>query len=294
MRRSTAHRTALLLSGLGALALVAAACHPVDETALPIGDGLVSSGPEQGAVFACTTSFGGGGAFRDGPWIDADAGTWDATEKLSVQGSVDWDGVFSATVDGAGTELEGNGLPTTPTGVFPVQTSDPAYAYDRNPNTIRGYTLDVVLPSQPDVAESASCVGGTIGVSVLGAPIYSAFDAAGRDAVAHEVQDGCDGHPQMSGQYHFHSLSDCWPDAEGLFGYALDGFGIYVERDEDGELLASDDLDECHGRTSEITWHGERVTMYHYVATADFPYLVGCFRGTPITSATGLQLGRPA
>jgi hypothetical protein len=33
--------------------------------------------------------------------------------------------------------------------------------------------------------------------------------------------------------------------------------------------------------------------MYHYVATPDFPYLVGCYRGTPITSATGLHLGRP-
>jgi hypothetical protein len=31
--------------------------------------------------------------------------------------------------------------------------------------------------------------------------------------------------------------------------------------------------------------------MYHYDATLDFPYLVGCFRGTPIASATGLDLG---
>ena len=42
-------------------------------------------------------------------------------------------------------------------------------------------------------AASPSCVGGTIGVSVLGVPIYSAFDAGGRDAAAHEVQDECDG-----------------------------------------------------------------------------------------------------
>ena len=33
------------------------------------------------------------------------------------------------------------------------------------------------------------------------------------------------------------------------------------------------------------------VRMYHYDATLDFPYLVGCFKGTPITSATGLGIG---
>jgi hypothetical protein len=293
---STTRRIApVLLAVAGLVAL--AACHDVDETALPIGDGAVSSEPATGSVFSCQTTFNGGGAFEDGPWIDAEAGTWDVTSKLSVQGSVRWNAVFDGTVGARSTELEGNGLPTTPTGTFPVRSSDPAYAYDRNPNTIKGYTLDVVLPSAPKVANTATCVGGTIGVSVLGAPIYSAFDAAGRDAVAHEVQDACDGHPERTGQYHFHSLSDCWSDTDGfddgLFGYALDGFGIYVERDADGQLLASDDLDECHGRTSEITWHGEQVEMYHYVATADFPYLVGCYRGTPITSATGLNIGRP-
>ena len=130
-----------------------------------------------------------------------------------------------------------------------------------------------------------------MGVSVLGVPIFSAFDAGGRDAVAWEVQDGCSGHPQQAGQYHFHSRSSCFTDDEGLFGYALDGFGIYTETDEDGQPLTTDDLDECHGRTSEVLWRGEPVEMYHYVATADFPYTVGCFAGTPITAATGLQLG---
>jgi hypothetical protein len=109
--------------------------------------------------------------------------------------------------------------------------------------------------------------------------------------VAWEVQDGCDGHPQQSGQYHFHSLSSCFTEEDALFGYALDGFGIYTETGEDGEPLTTADLDECHGRTSEVLWQGELVEIYHYVATADFPYTVGCFAGPPITSATGLQLG---
>ena len=260
---------------------------------LPLGDGKTATSPTKGAVFSCRTSFptNAPGAFRAGPWIDATAKTWEPAEKIAVRGQVAHGASFSGRILEGAQVLKGNGLPTTPTGVFPVAASDPAYQYDRNPNTIRPYDLDVGLPADPRPAAQPACVGGTIGVSVLGAPIYSAFDAGGRDAAAHEVQDGCDGHPERTGQYHFHSLSRCFAGAdmgfdEGLFGFALDGFGIYVE-----EGLTTDDLDECHGRTSEITWRGQKVSMYHYVATADFPYLVGCYRGTPITSATGLHLG---
>jgi hypothetical protein len=264
-----------------------------DPAALPLGDGKVSSTPTRGYVFSCQTTFptNAPGAFRDGPWIDAGAKTWAPAEKIAVQGEIDQHGSFDGNVAGGRQVLAGNGLPSTPTGVFPVASTDPAYQYDRNPNTIRPHDLNVSLPADPEAAAQPTCVGGTIGVSVLGVPIFSAFDAGGRDAAAHEVQDGCDGHPEMTGQYHFHSLSSCFGDADlgfdpGLFGYALDGFGIYVEKG-----LTTDDLDECHGHRSEVTWHGAKVSMYHYVATADFPYLVGCYRGTPITLATGLRLG---
>jgi hypothetical protein len=259
---------------------------------LPLGDGKVSTEPRRGYVFSCQQQFPSNapGAFRDGPWIDVAAKTWSPADKIAVQGEVKHDATFVGKVEGGRELLAGNGLPSTPTGVFPVASTDPAFRYDRNPNTIRPHDLDVSVPADPKAAAAPTCVGGAIGVSVLGVPIFSAFDAGGRDAAAHEVQDGCDGHPEMTGQYHFHSLSGCFVDADlgfddGLFGYALDGFGIYAEQG-----VTTADLDECHGRTSEVTWHGTAVSMYHYVATADFPYLVGCYRGTPVTSATGLHL----
>jgi hypothetical protein len=261
---------------------VARTTTAIDEHALPLGDGRTSKAPEVGSVFACSTPAGGGGAFQDGPWIDAAAGTWDRTTKLAVQGEVRWPGTFEEVVRGDDNVLTGNGLPTTPTGTFPVAAADPAYQYDRNPNTIRSTTLQVQVPAEPEVADEPTCVGPTIGISRLGVPIFSAFDAKGDDAVAHEVQDRCDGHPERTGQYHFHSSSRCFePDESGLFGYALDGFGIYVV----DPAPASADLDECHGRTGEVLWHGERVTMYHYVATLDFPYLIGCYRGTPVRTS---------
>src|SRR5690242_3929974 len=65
-----------------------AATAAVSQQVLPLGDGHVGSTARVGYVDACQTSFppGGGGAFRDGPWIHG--ATWDATAKLAVQGSV--------------------------------------------------------------------------------------------------------------------------------------------------------------------------------------------------------------
>jgi hypothetical protein len=31
-------------------------------------------------------------------------------------------------------------------------------------------------------------------------------------------------------------------------------------------------------------WDGKLVDMYHYVLTEEYPYTVGCFRGTPVMS----------
>jgi hypothetical protein len=80
------------------------------------------------------------------------------------------------------------------------------------------------------------------------------------------------------------------PRKTHLVGWVLDGFGIYVENDPNGKQLSSSSLDACHGRTGTVTWDGQPVRMYHYDATPDVRYLVSCYRGTPISSATGLDL----
>lgn len=102
--------------------------------------------------------------------------------------------------------------------------------------------------------------------------------------MAYEIQDDCSGHPEMRGAYHYHSLTPCIEDeSEGhsdLVGYAMDGFGIYGPRGEDGETLTNADLDECHGHTHEIEWDGEALDMYHYHATWEYPYTLGCYVGT--------------
>ncbi|HRA20026.1 MAG TPA: YHYH protein, partial [Anaerolineae bacterium] len=266
-----------------------------DPANLPIGDGKLSSAPEVGKVWSCTTEFGGGGAFKDGPWIRGD-GTFDFTAKAVVDGAVEWPSQLTITLAGAVRTVTGNDLPRHATGTYPVSPQDDAYQYDRNPNRIAAQTVSWSLPAVPEEAASASCVGlGPVGVMLTGAYVFNGLDALGRDAVAHEIQDSCQGHPERNGSYHYHSLSLCAEDAgdghSALVGYALDGFGIFGRRGEDGRELASADLDACHGHSHEVDWDGQRRVMFHYHATLDYPYTVGCYRGTPIRAGGGG--GRP-
>ncbi len=266
---------------------------------LPLGDGRISAEPRAGYVMSCTTSFRGGGARADVPWIHGDV--WDLTQKISVAGRVMWpQAQFKITVESidrvVSRIIEGNGLPVnTPTGNFPISPADIAFQFDRNPNSIEPQQVFLRLPMNPRIAVSPSCVPmGMIGVALNGVAIYNALDADGRDAVAHEVQDRCNGHPQMRGQYHYHGPSPCLPQEtarEQLIGYALDGLGIYSMSDAQGRELTDADLDECHGRNSVVEWNGRRQNVYHYVLTREYPYTIGCFRGMPLL--TRPNFGRP-
>jgi hypothetical protein len=127
-------------------------------------------------------------------------------------------------------------------------------------------------------------MGGEVGVMLTGVAIFNGFDAGGRDAGAWEVQDSCGGHPQKSGEYHYHTLSSCIKDisVKTVIGYALDGFPITGPTVAPNNILTTADLDECHGITSSYMVDGKTVTGYHYVMTQDFPYSVSCFRAQAI------------
>lgn len=278
-------RTLLVLIIVGA-GVTGTASAAIDKTRLPVGDEKYGSSAKRGWVYTCQENFMGGGAQGEGPWMNGD-GTWDLTEKIAVRGSVEWDNVFRSSTSGSIRTLSGNGLPSHTTGEFPVDEDDPAYQYDRNPNSISSQTLRVDLPRNPRRNSSPSCVGGQIGVMRSGVPLFSAFDAMGRDAAAHEVQDSCEGHPERTGRYHYHSLSSCIRDGRSskrshssLIGWALDGFGIYGQYGRRGKQLSTSQLDACHGHTHKVRWNGRRVKRFHYHATLDFPYFVGCYRGT--------------
>ncbi len=272
-----------LVAGAGREPSATAAATTVSVQRLPLGDGHVStSGRRRGWVYACAT-MRGGGAFHDGSWIHSD-GTFDLTAKPTVDGSVAWPGArVRISRRGGRVRISGNGLPVhATTGTFPIAASDDAYAYDRNPNSIGSRRVALTLPRARRAARAGCLPGGPVGYAINGVAIFDALDAQNRDALAHEIQDRCDGHPQRSGIYHYHSIPACLTrgarkGASTVVGWMLDGYPIVSEP---GVTTAR--LDACHGRTSTITVFGHRVRTYHYTATADYPYTIGCFRGTAL------------
>jgi hypothetical protein len=276
----------------------------IDPKAVPLGDGYVSTTPTVGYVDSCVTSFGGiGGAQAVGPWIDTTGKTWDMTVKVAVNGEVSWPAArYAVVVSGGKRRITFDDLPVNhTTGVFPIASSDPAYAYDRNPNQIAAQTLSWTLAANPTAAAKPSCTPlGPIGVLSDGVLLYNALDGEGRDAAAHEVLDACAGHPDMSSSYHHHDIPPCIlsRDVKGksiLVGYALDGYGIYLTEDASGALPSNTALDACHGTTSVVPWNGKPTRIYRYVATLEYPYTVGCFHGTAVSSgrAQGPPPGGP-
>ena len=256
---------------------------------LPVGDGkYVSDVAKAGYVYTCSgyasnLKTAQGGAGSRGPWFSSDNTQYDINKKLHVQGSVTWQGNLADKLAGTTRTITTNDLPNHATGTFPISASDPAYAYDRNPNTITSQSLSYALSSGPSYGDS-KCMGGEAGVMLTGVALFNAFDAGGRDAGAWEIQDSCGGHPQKSGEYHYHTLSSCIKDTnvKTVIGFALDGFPITGPQVGANNILTTADLDECHGLTSQIVLDGKTVTSYHYVMTQDFPYSVSCFRATPV------------
>jgi YHYH protein len=288
----------LLVCGCSAAATVAAttlkaSAKRTNPKAIPLGDGHVSTTPKRGYVDSCTTNFRSGGAQHSGPWIQGK--TWNSVTKPAVQGSVDWPNASYKVRTANGKRIVTfNDLPVDyTTGIFPISSSDPAYAYDRNPNSIAAHSFSWKLPLHPKKARKPSCTSlGPIGVLEDGVLLFNGLDAAGRDAAAHEVQDSCDGHPNGGEEYHNHDIPSCIlaktrNGRSTLVGYALDGYGIYVQKNKHGQLPTNRSLDACHGTTSKVWWNGKLRRVYHYVATLEYPYTVGCFHGTPLTIPRG-------
>jgi hypothetical protein len=238
-------------------------------------------------LWLCGIPSNGAGNSNSKDWQNAD-GTWDYTRKPQVEGNVVWNGQLNISVSGMDRIITGNGLPNHPTGIFPISRNTAAGKYDGNPNIISSKTYNYTLPANPIVAALPGCVTyGPSGISLTGSVIYHGASTLGNDAAAHEMLDRFGGHTDGTETYHYHFPSPDLQNHTGsnngghspLMGYMFDGFGIYGPYGEDGKLLWSKDLDECHGHTHPVMWDGNMVNMYHYHWTYDFPYNIGCFKG---------------
>ena len=215
--------------------------------------------------------------------------------------------VFSVTSDATYRYFKGNGLPSTPMGIFPVQSDTAAYPYysalpgGTDPRTgkdyssaaaisISPYDITSRLPLNPVVTGFNPINSLIVGIALTGTVwhVEIANDANGNWYNPSNALplDQCFGHP-YSQQYHLHGYSwKCFPNQgtsgpSPLFGYALDGFGIYGPRGEDGQMITNAQLDQCHGHVAPVDWNGSVQAVYHYHLNREYPYSVGCFRGTP-------------
>lgn len=273
------------MRAIPALLLLAAPALAHD---LPLGDGRLSTEePRPGYVLACRRDFpGGGGAHAAGPWIRN--GRWHPEERPQVEGRVAWpEARLSVALEGPERVLRLNRLPLHETGEYPIRPGSAAHRWDRNPNRITAAEVVARLPAAPVPLAQPLCVPmGVIGWALSGAAIFNAFDLAGRDAPAWEIQDLCNGHPERNGVYHYHDWSPCLArfatSEDAPVGWMLDGFPILGPVDTAGREVTNADLDECHGRVGEVEIApGRRVTTYHYRFTREFPYTLGCFRAAP-------------
>lgn len=143
------------------------------------------------------------------------------------------------------------------------------------------------MPLNPVVAASTTALPpATVGFAINGVSIFSPYSRPCTDAVVDEAIgfDDCFGHPQETGTYHYHSSPICLDgyaeayasQTQMLVGVALDGFPIYNEWDADGLQVASSALDDCHG------YDPGDGTGYRYIVNDEFPYIIGCFTGTPL------------
>lgn len=183
--------------------------------------------------------------------------------KLSVQGDT--------------LVIESKGMPNHVTGNFPMMNDSDGNGRPDNPNQIRIQAYRFEVPLHPKQALRTSPLPmGPVAISLGGAVFYNAYSADRMDAVKSEVFDACKGHPDRHGRYHYHQYSPCVPRVvlgsdghAGLMGWAFDGFELYgINQDTHSAL------DACQG-------HEDSVRGYHYHMKASFPYVMGCYRGTP-------------
>jgi hypothetical protein len=203
-------------------------------------------------------------------------------------------GAGSITSDGTYITIKTTGAPDHKSIYYPATnalyetfsgTTFGGNTFNKNPNTIAMQNLTFKIPLNPTVAANhAATPLGSIGVSLNGVPFYNQY-AGPNQPLTNEITsfDQYWGHPQMSGQYHYHVeplyLTTIKATKSSLLGFLLDGFPVYGP-EENGSTVTG--LDAYHGHTSVTADYPNGI--YHYHITNTDPYINGSgYYGTPGT-----------
>jgi hypothetical protein len=175
----------------------------------------------------------------------------------------------------------------------------------KTPNGLKEQSFTWNVPTAPKAAASTTSIDkqlGTVAFTVTGIPIYGPMEGpvppaeAFGDPVYNNLLDSCKGHTGYNADYHYHAIlatNACYLN-ETIIGYANDGFPIYSNpgytyvsgykmtgNPKSNAWSAytyvgggSNTLDACNGRT-------DADGSYRYYITEAFPYIIGCYKGTP-------------
>lgn len=143
------------------------------------------------------------------------------------------------------------------------------------------FTHTFLIPSKPvKLSSSSSIMGmGTVIGTALNGVVFDppAPTQAILGAFTLAPMDDAGGHVNLAEGYHYHAATGKTKEVaqtDGhapLIGYAMDGYGMYAQLNQDGKEPS--DLDECRG-------HTDTIRGYHYhVASSGANKFIGCFKG---------------
>ena len=202
-------------------------------------------------------------------------------------------GATSITSDGTYITIKSNDLPDHVSVYY--STSNSLYqafsgttfngrTFSKNPNSIASQTLTFKIPINPvEATTHAATPLGPIGISLNGVSFFNQY--AAMNAPLTNEANGFDqyyGHPQQSGQYHYHVeplyLTTVKATKSSLLGFLLDGFPVYGP-EENGVTVSNSNLDSYHGHKHATAEYPNGI--YHYHITDTDPYINGSgFYGT--------------
>lgn len=202
-------------------------------------------------------------------------------------------GATSVTSDGTYVTIKTTGLPDHKSIYYATTnalyenfngTTFAGSKFSKNPNAISSQLYTFKIPLNPKVATShAATPLGPIGVALNGVPFFNQYAGPSQPLTNEIVSfDQYWGHPQQSGQYHYHVeplyLTSVKASKSSLLGFLLDGFPVYGPQ-ENGATVVTTSLDAYHGHTHATTEYPSGI--YHYHITDTDPYINGSgFYGT--------------
>ena len=154
-----------------------------------------------------------------------------------------------------------------------------------NPNCAQEQNFKFLIPKKPKKLNTPRSITSSmqqIGIALNGVVIAGPYDSQNKIAPYNRAVDQCASHSDPQGMYHYHFAPLCMKNTANeeyvtdplmQIGWSFDGYKIRGLADR---KIHFPEMDNCNGHEHD----GE----YHYHATSDFPFFMGCYTAKPHSS----------